>query len=184
MEAVAYKPAPWTVGILGLAAALSALSLVAVSDRPTDSAYALACLAPLVLGAFAFLVYTRPLATLILALIFITSPIRLAVTQPQSAVVSAFLLAGCAVGFAARTRWRDLARGSILRDPMLVPIGIFAAYGIASAVHGWWLGNPLSYLLGDCFQAVEFAAVYFLVSQLLARDADVRLLLRSLLTSM
>jgi O-antigen ligase len=179
MDAIAPKPGHLTVGVLALGAALSALSLVAVSDRSTGSAYALACLVPLAVGAFCFLVYLRPLVTLILALIFITSPIRLAVSQPQSAVVSAFLLAGCAAGFAVRTRWRALAR-----DPMIVPIGIFAGYGIASAVHGLWLGNPLSYILGDCFQAVEFAVVYFLVMQLLARDSDIGLLLRSVLISM
>lgn len=179
MDAIAHKPGHLTAGVLALAAALSALSLVAVSDRPMGSVYALACLVPLVVGIFSFLVYTRPLVTMIIALMFITSPIRLAVTQPQSAVVSAFLLLACAVGFAVRTRWRAL-----VRDPMIVPIGIFALYGIVSAAHGLWLGNPLSYLMGDCFQAVEFAAVYFLVAQLLASAADVQLLLRSLLISM
>ncbi len=179
MQAVAHKPGHLTVGVLGFAAALSALSLVAVSDRPTGNSYALMCLMPLLVGVFSWLVYTRPLVTLILSLIFVTSPIRLAVTQPQSAVVSAFLLGGCVAGFAVRTRWRALAR-----DPMIVPVGIFAAYGVASAAYGLWLGNPVSYVMGDCFQAVEFAVVYFLVAQLLASEADLRLLLRSVLISM
>jgi O-antigen ligase len=179
MEAAAHKPGHWTVGLLGGAAALTAMSVVAVAREPLGSAYALAWLAPLVLAVFSFLAYTRPLVTLILALVFITSPLRLAVTQPQSAVVSAFLLGACALGFACRTNWRRLAR-----DPMIVPIGIFGGYGIVSAVHGLVAGNPLSYVIGDCFQAVEFAVVYFLVAQLLASAADIRLLLRSLLISM
>ena len=189
MEAVAHKPGHLTMGFLGLAAALSAVSLVAVNDRPADSGYALVCLVPLVVGVFSFLACTRPLVTLLLALIFITSPIRLALSLTQSATVSAFLLGACVVGFGARSGWRSLLRDSILRDPtlrdpMIAPIGIFAAYGIASAAYGLWLGNPLSYIMGDCFQALEFAAVYFLVAQLLASEADVRLLLRSLLISM
>jgi len=194
MDSIAHKPGHLTVGFLSLAAALSALSLVAVSDRPADSGYALVCLVPLGVGVFSFLACTRPLVTLILALIFITSPIRLALSLAQSAMVCAFLLGACGVGFAARTGWRSLVRNSILRDrnlrdrnlrdPMIAPIGIFAAYGVAGAAYGLCLGNPLSYVMGDCFQALEFAAVYFLVAQLLASEADIRLLLQSLLVSM
>ena len=179
MDAIAHKPGSLTAGMIGLAAAVSAISLVAVSDRPTASGYALACLAPLVIGTFSLLVYTRPLATLLVALVFVTSPIRLLLTQPQSAVVTMFLLGGAAVGLAVRTPWRSFAP-----DPMFVPIGIFAAYGIACGVHGFVLGNPTSNVLGDSVQVVEFALVYFLVTQLLRNEASLRLLLRSLLISM
>ena len=179
MDAVANKPGHWTIGFLGGAAALTAMCLVAVAREPLGSGYALAWLAALGLAAFSLLAYLRPLVTLIAALVFITSPIRLAVTQQQSAVVTAFLLGACAVGLACRTNWRELTR-----DPMIVPIGIFGGYGILSAGLGLAAGNPLSQVMGDCFQAVEFAVVYFLVAQLLASDADLRLLLRWLLISM
>ncbi len=166
--------------MLGFAAAVSAISLVAVSDRPTGSGYALACLVPLVVGIFLLLAYTRPLTTLLLALIFITSPIRLALTAQQSAAVSMFLLGGAAVGLILRTHWR-----AFTPDPMLVPVGLFTQRnGIASGVHGFLLGNPVANILGDCVQVVEFALVYFLVTQVLRSEASLHLLLRTLLISM
>jgi O-antigen ligase len=179
MEALAQKPGHLTVAMLGFTAAVSAISLVAVSDRPTGSGYALACLVPLVVGIFSLLAYTRPLTTLLVALIFMTSPIRLALTAQQSAAVSMFLLGAAAVGLAVRNHWRAFAS-----DAMLVPVGLFATYGIASGVHGVLLGNPMANILGDCVQVVEFALVYFLVTQLLRSEASLRLLLRSLMISM
>jgi O-antigen ligase len=178
VDAVAHKQGILAVGVLGSIAAVSAMSLVTFGYQRSASGYALLCLAPLALGIFSLLVYARPLVTFVMTLVFITSPIRLALTAPQSAVISMFLLAAATVGLALRTPCRAIAP-----DPMHVPIGIFAAYGIVSAVHGFLAGNEASYLFGDCFQVVEFATVYFLVSQLLRSDASIRLVLRALLIS-
>lgn len=178
MDAFAYKQGHLTVGLLGFTAAASAISLVTVTYQGLGSGYAVLCLAPLALGIFSLLVTARPLVTFVIALIFITSPIRLALTAPQSAAISMFLLTAAIVGLALRMSGRAIAP-----DPLTVPVGIFAAYGIVSAVHGFLVGNEVSYLLGDCFQVVEFATVYFLVSQLLRSDANIRLVLRALLIS-
>lgn len=167
------KAAPW---ILGICAAVSAMALAAMNYEPSASGYASWCLAPLVLGIFSLLVYAQPGVTFILALLFITSPLRLTITQPQSAVITMFLLCAAAVGFALRTGWRALAP-----DPLLLPVGIFAAYGMASMVHGWLAGNELSYVLGDGFQITEFALVYFLVAQLFRSRTAIQILLRAAL---
>jgi len=60
---------------------------------------------------------------------------------------------------------------------MSLPIGVFAGYGLVSAAYGMWVGNGVGYVLGDCFQVLEFALVYFLVSQLLTNRATVHVVL-------
>jgi len=165
---------------LGLAAALAAASLAAVGDQGlSGSGLALLGTGVLVVAVFSALLWVRPLAVLILALVFTTSPIPLALSLPQSALVSAFLLAAAFVGFAMRTPGR-----SIVPDPILLPVGVFAAYGIASAIYGYWAGNELSSVAGDCFQLIEFAAVYFLAGQLLKTGGAIRMLLVWVLGSM
>jgi hypothetical protein len=174
------QPGYWPAATLGLAAALAAAALVAVGDQGLSGGkLALLGSGLLALAVFSALLWSHPLVVLILALVFTTSPIPLALSLPQSAVVSAFLLSAAVVGFALRIPWRCL-----VPDPMLLPIGIFVLYGAASAADGYGVGNELSYLSGDCFQLIEFAAVYFLVAQLLKTRGAIRMLLCWVLGSM
>jgi hypothetical protein len=167
-------------GALALMAAAFAASIAAVSYRGLAvSSFALTGVGLLALILLSALVYTRPFITLAITLFFMTSPLSLVLSLQWSALVSAFLLGGACLGFALRTPLQ-----AIRRDPMFLSIGIFTAYGLFSAVYGVFLGNELGYLLGDCFQVIEFAAVYFLVVQLVSDAAKIYLLLRVLFVSM
>lgn len=167
-------------GVLGLAAAVFAASLTAVSYRGlAASGFAIVGIGFLALAVLALLVHMRPLVTLSIALIFMTSPMSLILSLQWSALVSAFLLGGACLGFAVRTPVRAMAS-----DPLFLPIGILTAYGLLSAVYGLLLGNEVGYLLGDCFQVIEFAVVYFLAAQLLNDSGKIYLFLRVLLISM
>jgi len=174
MDAIANKPGRLHAGILSFVAAVSAVSVIGVSYQGTAaSRYALLGVGLLALVLLAILLYLRPLVPLVIALVFLTSPLQLVLSLQQSALVSAFLLGGASLGLALRTPIR-----SLVPDPMFWPIGILAAYGLVSAGYGLWTGNEIAYVAGDCFQVIEFALVYFLVAQLVKTNADVRLLLR------
>ena len=165
--------------ILGLIAALSAGSVITVSYQGTSAGtYAFLGVGFLALGLLSVLLYLRPLFPLIVALVFLTSPLSLVLSLQQSALISGFLLGGTALGLTLRTPLRSLTS-----DLMFLPIGIFTAYGIASAAYGLWVGNGVGYVLGDCFQVIEFALVYFLAARLVRDQATVRLVLQILLVS-
>jgi hypothetical protein len=167
-------------GALALVASAFAASIAAVSYRGLAvSGFALTGVGLLALIVLSVLVCTRPFVTLAIALIFMTSPLSLVLSLQWSALVSAFLLGGACLGFALRTPLR-----SILRDPMFLPVGTFTAYGLFSAGYGLFLGNELGYLLGDCFQLIEFAALYFLAVQLLSDTTKIHRFLRVLFVSM
>jgi O-antigen ligase len=177
MEAIAHKSGDLHAALLGLIAAVSTVSVITVSYQGTSaSTYALVGVGLLALFLLFALAYLRPMVTLVIALAFMTSPIPLFLTLPQSALISAFLLGGASLGLALRASLRSLAA-----DPLFLPIGVFASFGVVSAVHGLWVGNEVAYVVGDCFQIIEFALVYFLVAQLLRNIEDVRLFLRLLL---
>lgn len=180
MSALAQQRLHLQAGILGLVSAAFAASLTAVSYRGlTASSYALLGVGLLTVIFLSVLVYTRPLITLTIALIFMTSPLSLILSLQWSALVSAFLLAGACVGFVLRT-----SRRAMVADPMFLPIGLFTAYGVLSAAYGLFLGNELGYLLGDCFQIIEFAAVYLLAAHLLSDEKNIYRFLRALFISM
>jgi O-antigen ligase len=165
--------------MLGLIAAVFAASLTVVIYRGLSApAYALFCVGVLALTLLTLLVRLQSSVILTVALIFLTSPAPLLLSLQQSALISAFLLGGAAVAFGLRT-----SIGSLSRDPMFLPVGLFAVYGIVSGVYGLLSGNEVGYVLGDCFQIIEFAAVYFLVAQLLNKYERVEALLKPLLVS-
>jgi O-antigen ligase len=167
-------------GVLALTAAAFAASIPEVIYRgPGASGYALADMALLALALLSVLVYTRPLVALCIALIFMTSPLSLVLSLQWSALVSALLLTGACLGVALRTPLRTM-----VPDPLFLPIAIFTIYGLLSAVYGLFLGNEVGYLLGDLFQIIEFAAVYFLTVQLLSDGKKIHLFLRVLFISM
>jgi hypothetical protein len=179
MSVIAQKQQRLHAGIVALAAAIFAVSVIAVSYQGSSTPkYALVSVGLLALILLSLLAYVRPLLTLAIALVFATSPIQLVVSLQWSALVSAFLLGGACLGFALRTPLR-----SMTSDPLILPVWIFAAYGIVSGAYGLLLGNEIGYVIGDFFQVMEFAAVYFLAVQLLNTDQKVRLLLRVLLIS-
>ena len=124
------------------------------------------------------LLYVRPLVTFLVAAVFLTSPLPLALGLQWSAFISAFLLSGAVLGHILRTPLR-----SMTRDPLFLPIGVFVGFAVFSAAYGLSLGNEVSYVLGDCFQVIEFGLVYFLVVQLIRNQEQVRLALRWLLVS-
>jgi len=166
--------------VIAFIAAAFATSVIAVSYRGSAAPpYALAAVGVLAMLLLSFLTYIRPLVALMAALIFMTSPMSLVLSLPWSAFISAFLLGGVCLGFAVRA-----SRRAIVFDPLFSPLAIFTCYGVLSAAYGLLLGNEIGYLLGDCFQIVEFAAVYFLVTQLLSDREKVYLLLKVLLVSM
>jgi hypothetical protein len=178
-ETAHQQPRHFPAGILSLIAAASAVSVIVVGNQGASaSRYAISFVGLLALILFSVLVYIRPVVTVVVALIFLTSPIPLVLSLPQSALVSASLLAAATLGFLLRTPMR-----SMVRDPLFLPIGIFLAYGVVSAAYGLAIGNDLNYVLGDCFQVIEFALVYFLVAQLMADPAVVRVALRFWLAS-
>lgn len=179
MSAIAQQRSQLQTASLGLIAAVSAIAVtIVIHDGTAASGYALFWVALLALAAFSALVCTRPLVTFTVALIFMTSPFPLLLSLPQSALISGLLLGGATVGFVLRTPLRSMAP-----DPLLFPMAIFATYGVLSAVYGLWLGNELGYVLGDCFQVIEFSVAYFLVSQLLNDRGKGHIVLRWLLIS-
>jgi O-antigen ligase len=179
MDAITDKPRTLPAGILGLAAAASALSLVVVSHQGfPGNRLAIFGVGALALGLFSALAYLRPLTNFVLALVLMTSPLPLILTLPQSAAVSVFLLGASALGFALRTPLRVIAP-----DPLLLPVVLFAGYDMLCAVRGLLAGNDAAYVAGDAYQLIEFALVYFLASQLLRDVAAIRRLLRWVLVS-
>jgi hypothetical protein len=179
MEAISTKLERHQAALLGLigAGSAAALSIVGVQGFSAN-AYATAGVATLALALLAGLTYQRPSIPLVLAIVFLTSPLSLVLSLQQSAGASAFLLAGSLIGFALRKPLQ-----SFVRDPMLWPIAALAGLGLAGAAYGFWLGNESTYVLGDSFQLVEFALVYFLASQLLRDVKTTRLALRFWLAS-
>jgi O-antigen ligase len=179
MSAIAQRNAHLHSGLLGLVAAVFAVLLPVVTYQgPSAPGYALLGVGILALLALTLLIYARPLVTLAIALVFLTSPAPLFLSLQSSALVSGFLLGGASLALAVRTPFRSMAR-----DPLFLPVGIFALYGIGSGIYGLLVGNEISYVLGDCFQIIEFAAVYFLVAQLLNNFDKVRMILKLLLVS-
>ena len=180
MSAIAQSRVHMEAGVLGLLASVFAASVITVSYRGSAaSVYALTAVGMLAVILLSLLTYIQPLIALTAALVFMTSPISLVLSLQWSAFISAFLVGGACLGFAVRT-----PRRALTYDPMFVPIAIFASYGILSAGYGLLLGNEIGYLLGDCFQVIEFAAVYFLVAKLLTDGGRVYFLLKVLLVSM
>jgi len=166
-------------GAFGLLAAVFAASVITVSYQGSSaSIYALAAVGMLAMILLSLLTYTRPLIALTAILIFMTSPLSLVLSLQWSAFISGFLLVGAYLAFVVRT-----PRLAMTSDPLFVPVALFASYGILSAAYGLLLGNEIGYLLGDCFQIIEFAAVYFLVAQLVADRGRVYFLLKVLLVS-
>lgn len=167
-------------GVIGLLAAVFAASVITITYRGSAaSGYAIGAVGMLAMLLLSLLTYTRPLITLTAGLVFMTSPMSLVLSLQWSAFISAFLLSGAFLGFLLRT-----PRGAITSDPLLVPIALFTSYAILSAAYGVILRNDIGYLLGDVFQIIEFATVYFLVSQLLNHRNKIYLLLKVLLASM
>jgi len=164
---------------LSLLAAVSAASVTIVSYQGASaSRYALVCVGTLGLLLLAALLYARPFVTFLVAAVFLTSPLPLALGLQWSAFISAFLLSGALLGHIVRTPLRSMAC-----DPLFLPIGIFVGFAMFSSAYGLSQGNEVSYVLGDCFQVIEFALVYFLVVQLIKNQEQVRLALRWLLVS-
>ena len=179
MTVIAQRQANLQAGILGLVAAVFAVSLAAVTYRGLAApGYALLGVGLMAVSLLVLLVCMQALVTFAIALIFMTSPAPLLLSLQTSALVSGFLLGGATLAFALRTPFRSMAR-----DPLFLPVGVFAAYGVLSGFYGLLLGNEIGYVLGDCFQVVEFAAVYFLVAQLLNNYDEVQMLLKLLLVS-
>lgn len=158
---------------------MSAVSLILVGYQKTSApGSALVWVGVLALALLAAVAYLRPLIPTCLALVFLTSPLQLVLPLQQSALISGFLLAAAAVGL-----FRSVRLKALVSDPMILPIGIFVAYGLFSAAYGLWAGNEAAYVFGDCFQILEFALCYVLISQLLTRPEEIRLLLRILFVS-
>jgi O-antigen ligase len=174
MDVIAHKRGHAQAAVLSLASAVSAISVAAVGYQGASaSTYALLGISLLGLILFSALMYLRPMVTLVIAIIFLTSPIPLVLTLRQSALASAVLLGATSLGLAVRTQLR-----AVTPDPMILPIGVFAAYGLFSAAYGLWAGNDVGYVLGDCFQVIEFALVYFLISRVFRDRATIHRALR------
>jgi O-antigen ligase len=179
MDAALHKPGHLQAAIVGFVAAWSAVSLTVVGyEGAAANRFAFLCSGALALLVLSGLAYLHPRITVVIAVIFLTSPIPLVLSLPQSAAISAFVLSGATIGLTVRISLRSLTS-----DPLFLPIGIFATFGVISAAYGLWAGNPTAYVLGDCFQIIEFALVYFLVAQLLRDPASIRLALRCWLAS-
>ncbi len=179
MEALLEKRNFPALGLLGFAASVAATSVILVSRHgASSSGLALFSTALFGLGIFSVLACLRPLTTYVVALVLMTSPLSLMLSLPQSAVIAAFLFGAATAGFGARQRLRAIAQ-----DPLILPIAAFAFYCAGSAAYGLVMGNEISYVLGDCFQLLEFALVYLLVGQLLRDRANLRVVLWSALTS-
>jgi O-antigen ligase len=165
--------------IIGFMAACSTASITIVQygglSYSSSADVFLGLLAMFLLG---MLVYWRPLASLTLALVTVTSPIPLLLTVQQSAAITAILLAGAAIGLVFRKPVRWLAG-----DSMLPLVGGFALMGLVAALYGLWAGNDVAYVLGDWFQIIEFALAYFLTGQLVKERAQIFYVLRTLLIS-
>ena len=179
MDTIEIRQRHLHAGLISAVAAVSAVSVATVGYQGA-SAGTFAFLGVGLLGLFLLssLVYLRPQVTFLIALVFLTSPLALALSLQWSALISAFLLGGTTLGFTIRTPLR-----SFVRDPLFLPIGIFVAWTIFSAAYGLSVGNEISYVLGDCFQVIEFALVYFLVVQLVRDERRVLQSLRVLLSS-
>lgn len=166
--------------MLGLMAALFATSAVVVSYQGlTAPTYAIAAVGVMVVMLMSLLVSLQPIVPLVVVLIFVTSPVTLVLSPQWSAFISAALLGGAFLGFTVRTSWRTISS-----DPLFLPVVVFALYGLVSATYGLLAGNQIGYVLGDSFQIIEFASVYFLVTQLINDSVKVNLVLKLLLGSM
>jgi len=142
-----------------------------------DSWFLIFGLGPLVLLAALLLPPSLPL---ILTIVLLESPFALDTDNNRAtAYIAGGLLVWTALAsFVSVSRPRET--GS---NPLLGKVWFLAAYGIASALRGVWLGNPREYVVGDLFQIEEFAIVFILVTRLVVDDGTLRRLMACALGS-
>ena len=119
------------------------------------------------LSSFAYL--HQPFVTLSLTLFYLASPIPILLDVSYSAAIATVLIANCFAGTVQAFRFNMLFRKPFLRVPLL--LCAVAAFG---AVSGIARGNKTSLVLGDFYQIMEFAALFFLAQTLVNTEERFR----------
>jgi O-antigen ligase len=120
-----------------------------------------------ILGSFAFLL--QPFVNLALTLFYLISPIAFILDPNYSAAIVSLLIANCFVGIVLVSGFKLSFQPGSLRLPLL--LGSVAAFG---AVYGIAQGNRASVVLGDLYQVVEFALLFFLTQVLVKTEQQFR----------
>jgi O-antigen ligase len=145
--------------------AMSAL-IQLTSLGPSEVAYLLVT-GVVVLGSFAFLL--QPFVNLALTLFYLISPITFILDPNYSAAIVSLLIVNCFVGIVLVSGFKLSFQLGSLRLPLL--LGSVAAFG---AVYGIAQGNRASVVLGDLYQVVEFALLFFLTQMLVKTEQQFR----------
>ena len=132
--------------------------------------------AGIVLISFAFLL--QPFVCLSLVLLYLITPAPLIFEVSISASITSLLIANCFVATLLASGFKNPFPQRSLRIPLLVCAiaGVGALYGVAR-------GNRLSLVLGDFYQMIEFAALYFLAQALVRTEQQFRALTTFLVAS-
>jgi hypothetical protein len=132
----------------------------------TESVYYVLASA-MVLSSFAYL--HQPFVTLSLTLFYLASPIPMVLDASYSAATATLLMAACFAGSVQTFGFKRLFRKPFLRVPLLL-----CAVAVFGAVSGLARGNQASAVLGDFYQIMEFAALFFLAQPLVNTEERFR----------
>jgi O-Antigen ligase len=155
-----------SIGVL-IVIALALLIQLNAPDESETIYYAVAGV--IVLTSFAFLL--KPFAGLSLALIYLISPAPAVLSANYSAAIVLLLLGNCFAGSVLTSGFKIRFERDASGIPLLLgTVAIFgAAYGVA-------LSNRASLVLGDFYQIIEFAALFFLARMLVKTEQQFRVL--------
>jgi O-antigen ligase len=142
---------------------------------PSEVAY-LVVTGVVVLSSFAFLI--QPFVNLALTVFYLISPITFILDPNYSAAIATLLIANCFVGIVLVSGFKLSFRRGFLRLPLL--LCSVAAFGV---VYGIAQGNRASVALGDFYQVIEFASLFFLAQMLVKTEQQFRTMTNVLIGS-
>jgi O-antigen ligase len=150
--------------LVGATAGALILLLLAFTPKwrllPNSSSLLVAIVAGLAL--LAAVEFIKPFDALLIAVIFLASPLPLVMSLSVSGAIAACLLAIATLGMFLNSQ--RVLKG---KSDRVVPLcwGLFA-YSILEAIYGAWRGNDSRFAAGDFFQLAEFTLIYILVQTL------------------
>lgn len=167
-----------------LIAGAIALPVAAVEAIAGWSGLTVLSLTPLVgLGVVAAVCW--PVITVILPVVYVDNPIVRSIGIQDSSVYSYGPVAALLAIAGAVVLWTR-SRPGVRRLPLNstdIAVAAFVFLNLLAALAGAVDGNPAQYLIGDLFQALEFAGIYFLVRSVIIKGSDAKYALMIILVS-
>jgi hypothetical protein len=130
----------------------------------------------IVLTSFASLL--RPMVCLSLILIYLISPAPLILDVNYSAAITSLLIVNCFAAVVLSSGFRSPFQGA----PLRMFLWLCAIAG-AGALYGVARGNRVSLVLGDFYQIIEFALLFFLAKAMIKTEQQFRILTNLLIAA-